>query len=297
MATPFSIREVHGIGSLSGNDTRVTSAELGWKTLFVSEQREEPFEARVAPVNDHLLVLHMTGPVRVDGEVDGKGARSVVPPGGLYFWPGGSSFKVGLESAVKTLHLYIRRWLVEDMAAEFGCPAGMSLTPWLCESDALIEQLALEVGRASHSREHVEGAYVDHLASAIAARILRRNMAALRPEREVVRQGLCGTRLKRVVDYIEANLGGDVGLNALSAASGLSVSHFVRQFKLATGQSPHQFVLHRRVDRAKRLLGRADESIAQIAFVCGFSNQEHLTHTFKRLTGGTPALYRKAVQV
>ncbi len=82
----------------------------------------------------------------------------------------------------------------------------------------------------------------------------------------------------------------------LSEASGLSVSHFTRRFKVTTGLSPHQFVLRRRVERAKRLLKHTSEAIAQIALCCGFSHQEHLTHTFKRFTGNTPGRYRQTVR-
>jgi AraC family transcriptional regulator len=65
-------------------------------------------------------------------------------------------------------------------------------------------------------------------------------------------------------------------------------------FKQAFEQSPHQYVLSRRVERAKTMLKDGERSIAEIATACGFANQGHLTTAFKRRTGVTPASYRKS---
>src|SRR3546814_5572978 len=59
------------------------------------------------------------------------------------------------------------------------------------------------------------------------------------------------------------------------------------------GMSPHQYVVRRRIERAKYLLGYTQEPIAQIAHGCGFSHQEHLSGMFRRHVGETPARYRR----
>jgi AraC family transcriptional regulator len=79
----------------------------------------------------------------------------------------------------------------------------------------------------------------------------------------------------------------------MAAVAGLSPVHFARQFRRATGQAPHQHLLHRRVERAKRLLAAGDLSIAEIAYHCGFSHQEHLTRVFRKATATTPAAFRR----
>jgi AraC family transcriptional regulator len=217
-----------------------------------------------------------------------------VPAGSIFLWPAGSGFRVGIEQSVDTLHLYIRSEVVDEVATLMGYDSEKtrSLVPRLGESDALLEQLVLEVRHAA-GHAVADTLYVEQLALAIAARLIRHNHWRAPIAESAARRGLSSPQMRRIEDYIEATLSEVILISRLSAESGLSVSHFVRQFRLATGISPHQFVLRRRVARARRMLTETDEPIAQIALACGFSHQEHLTNIFKRQVGVTPAGIRR----
>ena len=78
----------------------------------------------------------------------------------------------------------------------------------------------------------------------------------------------------------------------MAALVGLSVYHFARQFRTATGLPPHQYVIARRVERAKEFLQQdRDLSLAEIAASCGFSDQSQFSHHFKRIVGVTPGRF------
>jgi AraC family transcriptional regulator len=78
----------------------------------------------------------------------------------------------------------------------------------------------------------------------------------------------------------------------MAAVTGRSIYHFARQFRAATGLAPHQYVIMRRVERAKELLQTAaDLSLAQVAADVGFSDQSQFSHHFKRLVGVTPGRF------
>jgi AraC family transcriptional regulator len=77
---------------------------------------------------------------------------------------------------------------------------------------------------------------------------------------------------------------------------GLSATHFARRFKRSTGSAPHQYLMRCRVERARRLLAETDNAIAQIALACGVAHQEHLTRVFRRLSGETPARFRRSAR-
>jgi AraC family transcriptional regulator len=106
------------------------------------------------------------------------------------------------------------------------------------------------------------------------------------------RAGLSETGLRRVIDFIEANLGQDIFLTALAALTGTGVDVFARNFKARIGVPPYRYVLERRLRRAQALLAGGDKSIAEIAFEVGFSSQAHFTTQFSKLMNLSPAGYR-----
>jgi len=106
------------------------------------------------------------------------------------------------------------------------------------------------------------------------------------------RGGLPPARLRRVFEYIDANLDVGVRLNMLAREAGVSAFHFARLFKESTGNSPHQYLLQRRLDRAKTMLRQPAMSLAEISTSTGFADQSHFTKVFRRFTGVTPSEYR-----
>ena len=98
--------------------------------------------------------------------------------------------------------------------------------------------------------------------------------------------------LRSVLSYIDANLDADLSLEALAGLSGVLTHQFVRAFKRKVGEPPHQYVMARRVDAARTLLRTTGHPIAEIAYATGFSSQSHMTTTFRRELGITPAQIR-----
>lgn len=291
----FRVQETHGILMRQEHRIRDRSDDLGWKSLYASVQHEAPYEANFNAVEDHLLILHLNGPVAVERRLGPKVERRVVPPGGLFILPGGLDFGVRLEGELDTLHIYLRNAIVREVAGELGIGnEDLALRPSLGEPDPLAESLALAVREAMSDATPGTSVYVDYLSRVLAARLLRRYSWRAVPE-----LGACGglTRIQmaQVEDFIEEHLCSSLSLDDLARACDLSPSYFARRFKVSTGMPPHQYLIHKRVERAKRLL-RTTMPIVEVALECGFSHQEHLTNVFRRATGHTPAAYRRAVQ-
>lgn len=101
-------------------------------------------------------------------------------------------------------------------------------------------------------------------------------------------------RLNRVSEYIDQHLDQEIGLADLASVAGLSRMHFAVQFRVATGCSPHDYLLHRRIESAKKAMICTDMSLAAIALDAGFQAQSHFTTVFKRFTGVTPDRWRRA---
>jgi len=108
-----------------------------------------------------------------------------------------------------------------------------------------------------------------------------------------IRGGLARWQERRAKDMLLANLDGEIGLDELARACGLSRSHFARAFKAAVGMPPLQWLLIQRVERAKNLLLKSTLPIDQIAHHCGFADQSHFTRAFLRIVNVTPGAWRR----
>ncbi|MCR0982349.1 helix-turn-helix domain-containing protein [Roseomonas populi] len=115
-------------------------------------------------------------------------------------------------------------------------------------------------------------------------------------DRPVIPGGLAHWQVIRVSRYVEANLGSQLLQKHLAAEVRLSCGHFARSFKQSFGQSPHSFVMERRIERAKVLMLETRASLCDIALSCGLADQAHFSRVFRRLTGSTPLAWRRQHQ-
>jgi AraC family transcriptional regulator len=133
--------------------------------------------------------------------------------------------------------------------------------------------------------------YVESLSLTIASYVYGRYGGASRAGDE--RPSLADRQAQLLIEYVEEHLAENVSLARLSRLLGYSPHHFTRVFKRTFGRSPYQYVLERRVERAKVLLRERALSIAAVAVSCGFGSQAHLHTAFKTRTGVTPGVYRR----
>jgi AraC-like DNA-binding protein len=147
-------------------------------------------------------------------------------------------------------------------------------------------------------RRALAGPDVDQLATDSAAVQLRAHAAGPAPPRPEVATGPDpGARVAAVQDHIERHFA-DPGLSlaALAGVAGWSPSHLIRAFRAATGQSPHRWLLQRRLDEACRLLDLGQHSVTDVCWLAGFGSLSHFVTTFRRETGVSPGGYRRRAE-
>jgi len=109
------------------------------------------------------------------------------------------------------------------------------------------------------------------------------------------RGGLPPATVRRLRDYIDSHLDQTIDVGTLATAAGLSTYHFARAFKQSEGTTPHDFVLKRRIAKARELLSRPDLSLSEIAAAAGFADQSHFTRRFHEIVGMSPGQFRKSL--
>jgi AraC family transcriptional regulator len=105
--------------------------------------------------------------------------------------------------------------------------------------------------------------------------------------------GLAPCQAKRVLSYVEDNLGSKIAVQELADVASLSRSHFARAFKQCMGCPPMAYVAARRLERAKLMMTSTREMLASIALACGYGDQSHLTKRFRQVIGVSPGRWRR----
>jgi AraC family transcriptional regulator len=140
--------------------------------------------------------------------------------------------------------------------------------------------------------------YLDSLAVSVAARLVRCHSSvspvSVSAGKSIRR--MSGRRLREVLIYIEDNLSQNLSLADIAAVAGLSVSHFKSLFRESVGMPAHQYLIRRRVERAKELLTEGKLPISQIAHEVGFAHQSHLARHLRRVLGVSPKTLREMLR-
>ena len=277
------------------HETAASSDRLRWVGLQAARCREAPaFELNLPALTHHRLFLFSRPPEELDLRYEGVKRHRPPAAGSVSLLPADSPAWVRSSGCKDELHLFLEPGLLSRVAAEaFDLdPARLTVPPLDGLDLPQLRVLMLAVGA-----ELTAGAggslAAESLANLLAVHLIRHVLTPRQPARR--RAGtLPRARLRAVVEYVEEHLDGSPTLEQLAAVARLSPNYFVGQFKRATGLPPHQYVIARRVERARQLLqtGR-DFSLAEVAAHAGFSDQSQLSHHFKRQIGVTPGQFRR----
>jgi AraC family transcriptional regulator len=277
-----------------------SSATRGWSNLAAELRSHNGTVAWNNPQPDAEICVDVRGSRsiitrRLDGVID----STVSERGTIWFRPAG--VQDGLidmsEPVPAILHLYFPpgRFTSDDFGEGFDTTAIKSLRHEGGFHDSLLAEIAYAIMSELEHETSAGKLLAETLALSLMARLVQNHAGAsssgLVPP--AAREGLDPRRLARVLDYIEANLEGDLTVARLASVACLSEFYFARAFKAAVGESPHRHVSARRLERAKDLLSDADRALVDIALALRFSCQANFTRAFRRATGQTPAQYRR----
>jgi AraC family transcriptional regulator len=292
----FTVNETHGRASRSGNRIIAHSQDVGWRSLHAAILEESPFRATETAVGHPMLIYHLTRPTEVSRKIDGgPGNRQLIGPRRICLTPGDATTTWEHNGHPEILQVYLRGSIYQAAASEiYNCDGSSAeLVPRFAVLDPMLEQLAIAITAALRDGTAGDELYIDTLAQMMGVHLARSHSAQSRPLRTPPMQTMSGWRMRRVIEYIEEHLDGNLSLEAMAAEVEISPMYLARAFKAAIGQSPHRYVLGRRIDRAKELLRNTDIPVVDVALSVGFSSQSHLSHWFQRYVGVSPAAYRQ----
>jgi AraC family transcriptional regulator len=263
---PLRIGHFSGSGKLE-NLVAADDAVLVW---FGGKSSVTLHERRERKVERHRFVRHA-------GAIDFLPKHTTIEE---VTWEGQESDCVSVAfGAAATEHLFGKETAFDT--------AGLRTT----HADAHIVDLVQRLHEQARTGQPLGSLYVESLSLALASYVYGRYGGPIQSVPS--EQSLPTRQSEQLIAFVEEHLGDNLKLIDLASLVAYSPDHFARLFKTTFRLSPYQYILRRRVERAKLLLRSRAHSIAEVAVLCGFGSQAHLHAAFKARTGVTPGVYRK----
>ena len=292
MSEPVLLESIVARGQVTRRDSHsaiVTSQALDWPGMLVEAGRND-----VAAVDDlvgdqHYLSLNLdSAPLQLEVKQPHGFQQFTVPPQSLWVSPSADPITLRLNSTLHYLRvsidpLHLGR-LISPSLDEVG-PVRLRRT-YAVQSPQMAH-LMLVLRAEADDRNPGGLATIEAVTTAL-GNLLVRAAGIEQPRPARVHGGLSSLAKRRVLEMIDTGLDARLTIESLAQEVGLSAAHFARAFKQTLGRAPHQYLLGRRLERARQLIETTDASLSDIAQRTGFADQAHLTRLFKRAFGTTP---------
>jgi AraC family transcriptional regulator len=252
------------------------------RSLPVPPEEAFAFNVALAPLS--------FGEIWVNGKYSDKHTAA---PGEAFLLDQTTNPIIGLKPPYRFMRFHLPTPTLDQLAYDRGLRrVGGLRAPTMGIQDPVLHGLTTSLEAVMNQPATAITLFLDSIALAFHAHVVHA-YGGLLGGGASVQSGLTPWQLRRVHAFVEAHLGDDPSISDFAGECRLSPSHFARAFRRATGIPPHQWLMKRRIERAKEVLLEHKLELAQIALACGFVDQSHLTRTFARHEGHSPGKWRR----
>jgi AraC family transcriptional regulator len=190
------------------------------------------------------------------------------------------------------LHFYVKDETLQALAKEAGTGRIDGLSWPHGTVDETVSHLGSALLPALNNFDKSGALFLDHVVLALNVHFAYA-YGGMRSSPRIARGGLAPWQERRSKEMMDSRISDRISLRDLAKECHLSISHFAAAFRKSTGQSPHRWLLKRRIETAKEMLSSTELAISEIAIACGFADQSHLTRVFAVNVGTPPGNWRR----
>jgi AraC family transcriptional regulator len=292
--TPFQSKEIEALFKGSALRQR-SSLNLGWHGVAVERRIAEAGERPESSSDHSFIVLWETQSTHGErADARGQFAPYVKHAGTMSMCIPGVIPKVRSFSTTDAVVCALNPKFLSRIEDELDNRTTDRMHDRLGFIDERLRHLVSLLALEAAEEENCGRLYADSLLHALGTRFVyaARERSQQAPQ---TNSPLPRYLLQRVVERMHLELASDLTLSKLASESGYSRAHFLRMFRVATGQTPHQYLLELRLERAKQLINKDSSSLTEIAASCGFASHTSFSKAFRRRFSMTPSLYRRKV--
>ena len=289
LITPLELPDWVPGGVLSASD------ELGWNGVATRSYRYDGLDVEVPALSDFVIVAYRHGTTDMQRRFEGAWTRARCSPGDLSLLTRSQWSHWHWTAPIDVTHVYLTDRLVSGIASEVTdrTAAEVRLHDVLRIQDPILSSIVDAVTREASMPRPGGAIYAEAVATQLVVHLIR-NYASIKCEESRAKGGLTTVQRKRLADYVDAHLHEPLCLEQLAGAVGLGLWSFTRRFRDSFGCTPHRYLVERRLERARELLLRSAMPVKEVASVCGFADQAHMTRLFKERLNATPGSLRRS---
>lgn len=292
----IKVRQGRECVPLAPGTPTLSSAHAPWEGALLERHAHGPYSAAEHEHPSFFVCLHLSKPAPLLWRSDGKFGSTLLRPGTLVLLSRGTRDAASFPNPVERILLTLEPSVMQRALEEHSTGREIELMDQWGVQDRQMEYIVRALEAELVAGFPAGKLFGESMVNGLAVHLLRR-YAVTPPKLKPLRGGLPRARLNRVLEYIEANLGQEMALSGLASTAGMSPHYFAELFKQTVGSSPHQYVLRRRIDHARRLLHDSNMRVLEAGVRSGFSDQSHFTKIFRRMVGVTPTQYRASRNV
>ncbi|HJU23523.1 MAG TPA: AraC family transcriptional regulator [Casimicrobiaceae bacterium] len=296
-ATLDAIEQSPGVTAIC----KVANSDCGG--LFAAKWNLDQCRIRTGALGHAILACRTAGNAMITRRAEDGCIRRRATVGATTFIAASSVYDWLSDGRSQSWHVYVRPDVLDRAARELGCTSRPRVREFFAEQDPWLkgyfQMLASEFEVAAEAGHALDALFLSQTEHVLVHHLLQCHSDGQCAHDLHDGRGVNPLRtpvMRRVQEYIDANLARRIRLGDLTGIAHLSSGHFMRAFRASTGTTPYQYVLEQRLAKARLLLQSTDVSISRVATECGFASPSHLCSKFRGRTGASPSEYRASVR-
>lgn len=269
----------------------VTDGPLRGRTRLTAPWGHGALHDHLGGMEGHVIITYYGEPQGIVWRRGGERLASATRSGTITIIPEGHEGRWDIAGPIGVSHVFLSHERLTSCAEQLVGNRPVELLARVGFEDPAAARIMELLGREAALADASARLFAEQATDLLVTQLVRghSSFGALAAP---VRRGLADWQVRKVTNYMREHLDEPIGLDVLADLAGLSRFHFCTAFRLATGSTPHNWLVNLRIERARQLLAQPTLSVTDVALAVGYETPSSFSASFRKLTGVTPSEYR-----